>query len=465
MFIPSKNVAGILPSAYVWVSLLLPACVGQIGVADDPHERATLASSSVPALTIHVADEIDGARCFGDGESDDEACLRGILARARDAGGAVIVFPEEGSFMISRGLQVPAGTIIDGNGSTIVSRNTQLHHLLRISGSDVVVRGLRLVFWREANMALISFSRAVSHVVIEDCELRGPRAMWAILVNKPEISDVVIRDNFVSGFHWAIAVSTSGFAPGDAVQPELHMHDIHILRNTLRRINGSGIVVNSPVFNANPERDADFRTFAPGAGTHDVFIRGNSIETTETVPTGTGGFCVGFAGGARGEVTGNDLRICKYQALHLEDHAEDILFAHNRVGQVVGPIPDDGSDQRWDRGSSAVWMSSARRITIANNSFGPLAVAGVQTLRGYSQVTMPNDTPYEYSRSSFALTIRQNSFVGSSEYGFFMKHNMDGPGDWRIVDNRMTGPDIPCAVEDGLQGVVLRGNDFGCEAL
>ncbi len=359
---------------------------GSLGAGGDPDsvtggEAGAGGGAEVPAI------------CVGDGSSDDTACLQAAI----DAAPGQLTLPGGASYRLSKHLYVPGPFVLEGNRSTLLLDTPEI--LLLLAGSGVTVRGFDLVYSANSSYAgLIDLVPATKDVTIEDCSFSGTWALAGVHLDNPDIESVRILDSSFDGLIYGVLTNTTQFSPSDLVDPEKHLFDLTIDGNTMTELSGDGVEINSPVLLYAP-----YNSGTPGVAAHGISIKNNTIRAPHSDRIERG-FCIGIAGATDVVIEGNVLEDCKWQGIHLEDKAADLLIVDNQIRRVVGNEPDDATG--WTTARSGILLLDVDRVDIFRNSIESVVDVGVEL---------------SYDGTHFVRQVRvaETSVTGAGSYGFF----------------------------------------------
>jgi parallel beta-helix repeat protein len=293
------------------------------------------------------------ANCAGDGTTDDADCISSYFERS-----SVVELVAGATYRVTRPVVVHAGREVDGHGATILGEGPLLSVLV-IDGSDIRVDSIRIVTHAASNHAVaINIAARAKHVSVTHSRFEGPTSVAALNINAPDVEDVTFDDNTVSDGIYGVLTNWQA----------MRLRHVQIAHNQMFALSGDGIEINFPVL-VPPHGTGDAMD-APS----DIHIFSNTINAPGSQSI-SAGFCIGIAGAHNVEIRDNTLSQCRWQGIHIEDTAADILIAQNTIADVIGQQPADGKN--WAGFRDGILALNSRRITVRGNILSDIPDTGI----------------------------------------------------------------------------------------
>lgn len=348
---------------------------------------------------------------------DDTACLGAILGS-----GSRVSLDAHRTYNISKPLVLGDGVTLNGNGATITS-DAPIGPLV-VQGSHVTIRNLNIQSSADGstlNRVGIMLAPGASDVLITNSTVSG-RFGIAIMVTGGQHQGIKLIRNIVDPHGGSIGygILVNALNLGDGTYPR----NIAILNNTVTNVSSDAIEINSPVVDRKGYPDT----------VSNVVIQNNTLSA----PKATGfaaGFCVGIAGAYNVQVKGNRMSNCKWQGVHIEDHAERIDIVNNVIAGTIGP---KAGESGWKLYSSGVFALNSRNIRILGNKISDSYSKGIEM--GFNPGGMNSN-----------VTIAGNTIANSGSSGILFSGN--------------AGADVQSTIgaSDGYPDNVIRGSGSGVD--
>ena len=293
---------------------------------------------------------VPGKKAWRDGTHPDQthAAIEAALVEAAGGKGPsrVVVLPP-GRYLFTGPLSI-SGASLRGAGAVLIARNVTEKYFFGLTLGD----GARLedlTILGEGNKCVpVRFANPARDVGLRDVHIRE----GTILVDGQAHIENVVFDTCLfedGGYGLLLDRPSSG-------------RNVRITNCTFRNNRSDAIELNFP----HQEK---------GCVVEDIVIANCTFEGTGRDPdNGHAGFSVGMAGARGVQIVGNSFRRAAVQAIHIEDHAEQITitgnnFIHCGVDHTKG---------NWTGGVHV--LSGSRYIAISGNTFTNcrFAVSGLQ---------------------------------------------------------------------------------------
>ncbi len=334
-----------------------------------------------------------GVTCVGDGVTDDTACLQAAIDQAPGR----LTVSAGATYLITGHLYVPGPFVLDGNHSTLLLTTPDI--MLLLAGSDVTVRSWHLDYQAASSYAgLIDLAPATTNVTIQDCTFTGAQALAGVHIDNPDIEGVRILDSTFDGIVYGVLTNTTQLSPTELTDVDKHLFDLTVEGNTMTELSGDGVEINSPVMLYAP-----YNSGVPGVAAHGITIKSNTIRAPHSDRIERG-FCIGIAGASDVTIEGNILEDCKWQGIHLEDKASDLLIVDNQIRRVVGNEADDASG--WTTARSGILLLDVDHVDIFRNTIESVVDVGVEL-------------SYDGTHFVHDVRVAETSVTTAGTYGFF----------------------------------------------
>jgi hypothetical protein len=348
---------------------------------------------------------------------DDTACLEAAFSS-----GPKVSFDARRAYNISKPLIIGDGVTLNGNGATITSDAPI--GVLVVRGSHLAIRDLNVqsrAGGSTLNRVGIMFAPGASDVLLTNSTVSG-RFGIAIMITGGQHQRIKLVRNVVDprGGSIGYGILVNALNLGSNAYPR----DITISNNTVTNVSSDAIEINSPV--------ADRKGYPDTVS--NVVIQNNTLSA----PNATGfaaGFCVGIAGAYNVQVKGNRMSDCKWQGVHIEDHAERIDIVNNVIAGTIGP---KAGESGWKLYSSGVFALNSRNIRLLGNTISNSYSKGIEM--GFNPGGMNSK-----------VTIAGNTIANSGASGILFSGNV--------------GADVQSTIgaSDGYPDNTIRGSGGGVD--
>jgi hypothetical protein len=355
-----------------------------LGIAVATALFVTLGILGAPALANTVT-----ISCVGDGVTDDTACLSSAFAE-----GSTIDFPAGKTYLVSHGsLNAGSNKVFNGNGSKLTC-DTGLQ-CLSVDGSNITIRDLGVDGGSAVEGGDLWIGAGASDITIAGGTFSGSSPA-GILINGLHIANVTISGITASGVEFGIL--TNNICTNDT-NPADYPTNITITGNTITNVGGDAIEINSPVGlpggTTCQGSTVLYGSGVPGAAINHLLIEGNTLEALNSNSSGAG-FCIGIAGATDVLAWSNTMSNCKWQGIHIEDHATRIYVVGNTIGGptltgTIGPKSSDVSSWAASDSSCILAISGSGDSSIVDNAMYNCVGSGVESSTGGSYPP-PHDT-------------------------------------------------------------------------
>jgi hypothetical protein len=287
--------------------------------------------------------------CACDGVKDDTACLQAAINSA-----TTLVFTAKHVCVTKGSISVGGGKTLKGNGATI---DMQVGGATGISlnGSNTTLSGLALRYSPNPQTyegIVIWIGTNITTVTIQDNTIDANGAAEAIMSAQGGATGVSVLRNTITNAGYGVLVNSD---PSFGSAPSAYQSGWLIDGNTMRNISADAIELNSPIGGADPN-----------GAQHDFQVTNNDLEAAGATGT-SAGFCIGVAGVNHSTLSGNKLDHCKWQCIHIEDHANNILVQGNTCGGTIGPKSTDSSSWGSDLCSGILLLETSHDIQLYDN--------------------------------------------------------------------------------------------------
>jgi len=394
-----------------------------------------------PAIERKIA----SASCSCNGQSDDTNCLRDLFLNNQQ-----VELANDQVCTSTRPLTLGNGASVRGQGATIRFALTEGSTAFNITGSDVLLSDLNVIYKpngpRQAN-AVIRLSENVSRVRISNNHIQASGSYQGILSEKARNTQITISGNTIENTTYGILVNAHHLGP----DPAEYQSGWVIEKNRIVKNNGDAIEINSPI--------GKKRT--PAMSMRDFRIVDNELEAAGGKTAGAG-FCLGVAGLHNAVIAGNIMSRCKWQCIHIEDHSGNILVQNNQCLGTIGPKPNDKTRWAANDSSGIILLGTVHDIRVLDNELSDTAGFGIELTgssreRAYTSniVVAGNKITRAGTHAIFVggdAGVRLDSLVGPS-HGF--------PGNTTVDSGKPQGS-LPAGqgsiLQNGGENVIIQDN-------
>ena len=439
-------------------------------------------SGAVARTTASKLQESVSVKDFGavgDGSTDDTAAIQAAINAVTLLNGRSGVFFPAGVYSVkatstySGAININSGLTLFGTNATIkVAASSSVGtRTISINSNDVQILGLRFTPSTITDLTNVYLAATYSRLEIRGCEFVTPQSGALYVAGYSE--DVLFTENKVYGLGYGILIeSTTG---------------------------GTGYIVSNNVFVGSGANDGDAIEFnVLTTAISNVTISGNVIKSY-IASNASAGFGIGLSFVNECSVTGNVVKSCSRNGIHLENNCTDVTV----TGNTVSDCQDAGIEVQGEnsgkqcyrvvisanvvkncclspstglgRGSIDCGSSSGGTgygvgsLIVSNNMVSSSHAAGIYTYECRFSIITGNKVLDSVGGGIQVVTAVSSVISGNlctddqatktQTYGLIVNGGVnDGSGTFLQISNNMLAGNLTGAVSDVTTGAVYFGN-------
>jgi hypothetical protein len=374
-----------------------------------------------------------------DDDLDDTDAVQQALDFAAQSRGKSVVWLSPGKgYRLHKPLRLKSGAHLasdpDQPATLRAMKDDALFQMVVGAGvTDVALSGLRFINdhlpANEAAGNVVSFARDCARLRFTRCHFgstpqgrdgRGGRYyLRGLAFERENMRDITIENCSFEWLKYGVLTNSDASDHARAVARNTPiLSDLRVLNCRFDHISGDAVELNHP---------------GSGGLASAIVVAGNTlnvpagIQADGSAVLAAAGFCVGVAGAHQVRIEANRMSGCRWQAIHLEDHAKDIIIRGN---QILGPGPQGYQGSKLS--AHLIHILESEAVVIENNSLKNAARSGI-----HIQCTG--------EAKPGAILIRDNTIEQGGHIGIYSQT----PGQVKIEGGTVRGFD--CGVKIYLQ--------------